>query len=145
MLSQFFQGQFSNTFKSIAQEPGIIQKIKEVFKRTSILLETKQELIKPIFISLCQDNDDLCNWVIKEQLLNQRFEHVNLTNIQFLGELVKAQKQMPSFLSKIETIRAYLFDQIQMIALGFQEVKSKEQQTNLIKLICIYLKSIKGF
>jgi hypothetical protein len=70
---------------------------------------------------------------------------VNLTNIQFLGELVKAQKQMPSFLSKIETIRAYLFDQIQMIALGFQEVKSKEQQTNLIKLICIYLKSIKGF
>jgi hypothetical protein len=24
MLSQFFQGQFSNTFKSIAQEPGII-------------------------------------------------------------------------------------------------------------------------
>jgi hypothetical protein len=70
---------------------------------------------------------------------------VNLTNIQFLGELVKAQKQMPSFLSKIETIRAYLFDQIQMIALGFQEVKSKEQQANLIKLICIYLKSIKGF
>ena len=66
MLSQFFQGKFSETFKSMSSEPEIILKIKDAFKRIQILLETKQELIKPIFISLCQDNDELCNWVISE-------------------------------------------------------------------------------
>jgi hypothetical protein len=53
MLSQFFQGKFSETFKSMSNEPEIILKIKDAFKRIQILLETKQELIKPIFISLC--------------------------------------------------------------------------------------------
>ena len=39
-------------------------KIKDAFKRIEILLETKSQLIKPIFISLCQENDELCDWVI---------------------------------------------------------------------------------
>jgi len=53
MLSQFFQGQFSKTFRAISQEPKIIGRIKEVFQKISALLETKQNLIKPIFVSLC--------------------------------------------------------------------------------------------
>lgn len=53
MLSQFFQGKFSLAFKALSSEKSIVEKIKEAFKRIQILLETKEELIKPIFISLC--------------------------------------------------------------------------------------------
>lgn len=110
MLSQFFKGQFSNTFKSIAQEPEIVQKIKEVLSRIGILLETKQELIKPIFISLCQDNDELCNWVVEEKLLHPNFEKLTPATVEFLGELVMAIKSESGFLTKLELIRNYIFD-----------------------------------
>lgn len=66
MLSQFFQGEFSETFKSISNGPEIIAQFKRLFGMLSELLESKEDLIKPIFLSMCQDNDELCNWVIQE-------------------------------------------------------------------------------
>lgn len=54
----------------------------------NVLMESKKDLIKPIFIQLCQENDELCNWVIKEQLLKEEFVNVKLNNIQFLQELI---------------------------------------------------------
>jgi hypothetical protein len=126
MLSQFFKGQFSNTFKSIAQEPEIVEKIKEVLSRIGILLETKQELVKPIFISLCQENDELCNWVVVEKLLQPSFDQLTLTKVEFLGELVMAIKSESSFFMKLELIRNYIFDQITMIGAGFSEVRCKQ-------------------
>jgi hypothetical protein len=126
MLSQFFKGQFSNTFKSIAQEPEIVEKIKEVLSRIGILLETKQELVKPIFISLCQENDELCNWVVVEKLLQPSFDQLTLTKVEFLGELVMAIKSESSFFMKLELIRNYIFDQITMIGAGFSEMRCKQ-------------------
>ena len=126
MLSQFFKGQFSNTFKSIAQEPEIVEKIKEVLSRIGILLETKQELVKPIFISLCQENDELCNWVVVEKLLQPSFDQLTLTKVEFLGELVMAIKSESSFFMKLELIRNYIFDQITMIGAGSSEVRCKQ-------------------
>ena len=52
---------------------------------------------------------------------------------------------MSSFLQKLQMLREYLFDQIRMISADVQEVKQKDQQVILIKLINIYVKSIKNF
>jgi len=145
MLSQFFQGKFSETFKSMSSEPEIILKIKEAFKRIQILLETKQELIKPIFISLCQDNDELCNWVISEQILNADFDKVSQAQIIFLGELINAQQQPESFIQKVIVIRDYLFGQVQAVQAGLMEVGQPHKQDILIKLSSILVKSMKNF
>ena len=81
-----------------------------MLSRIGILLETKQELIKPIFISLCQENDELCNWVVEEKLLHPSFEKLTLATVEFLGELVMAIKSESGFLTKLELIRNYIFD-----------------------------------
>jgi len=97
-----------------------------VLSRIGILLETKQELVKPIFISLCQENDELCNWVVVEKLLQPSFDQLTLTKVEFLGELVMAIKSESSFFMKLELIRNYIFDQITMIGAGFSEVRCKQ-------------------
>jgi hypothetical protein len=76
MLSQFFQGEFSETFKSISSDPEIIAQFKILFGMLAELLEDKEDLIKPIFLSMCQDNDELCTWVIENQILNDDYHKV---------------------------------------------------------------------
>ena len=76
MLSQFFEGEFSETFKSISSDPETISQFRVLFGMLAELLEVKEDLIKPIFLSMCQDNDELCTWVIENQILNDDLDKV---------------------------------------------------------------------
>lgn len=121
----------------------MVDKIKRVFGQIGALLETKQELIKPIFISLCQENDELCKWVVNEQLLN--FEALTLGKIQFLGEIICAMRTEDQFKDKLEMAREFLFNKIQAVALGLEEVNDESIQVILNKFIGIYSRSTAKF
>lgn len=142
MLSQFFQGEFSETFKSISSEPEIIAQFKILFSMLSELLESKEDLIKPIFLSMCQDNDELCNWVIKEQILNDNFSEVSKLQIVFLGDLIKSQKQPESFIQKMIVLRDYLFENVRKFA---TEAMTARDSAVVNKLFGILVNSMKDF
>ena len=145
MLSHFFKGKFSNAFKQIAREPEVVEKIKDVFSKIASLLETKEDLIKPIFISLCMENASLCKWVFQEQLLYPEFKNLTNAQIKFMGELVMAQNTPESFVEKMEMVRSYLFTQVKDICEENIKICSEDHQTNLNKLSKIYSKGITQF
>lgn len=70
MLSKFFEGDFTEAFEIIAEQPAIIEKFKSAFDRLSCLLDTNADLIKPIFLALCAKNKDLSNWIIENRLIS---------------------------------------------------------------------------
>jgi uncharacterized alpha/beta hydrolase family protein len=64
ILSKFFSGEFTEAFELIAEQPVIIEKFKNVFDKLAGLLDTKADLVKPIFLALCAKNKDLSNWIM---------------------------------------------------------------------------------
>ena len=68
-----------------------------------------------------------------------------MTTVEFLGELVTAIKSESGFLTKLELIKNYIFDQVTMIGAGFLEINVKSSQLILHKLIGIYVRSIRRF
>jgi hypothetical protein len=107
------------------------------------LLETKEDLVKPIFISLCMENSELCRWVFKEQLLNNSdITKLKNSQIRFMGELAMAQNTPDNFLEKINLIREYLFKQIREINEDEVTIETEEAQQNLNKLFKIYSKAV---
>jgi len=56
VLSKFFSNEFTEAFEMISEQQSIIEKIKNAFDKLAVLMNTKAQLIKPIFLALCSKN-----------------------------------------------------------------------------------------
>lgn len=145
MLGHFFKGKFSSAFQQIAQDKETVEKIKQIFHRMSSLLETKEELIKPIFIFMCQESEELCKSVFEEQLLKLGLNQLSLSQVDFIGQLIKAQKTEESYLEKLMMMKCFIFEQIDRVASAQLLVVEKDKQVILNNLIKIFVRSAHFF
>ncbi len=70
VLSKFFSNEFTQAFEIISEQESIIEKIKNAFDKLAILMDTKAQLIKPIFRALCSKNKSLGDWIMDNRLIS---------------------------------------------------------------------------
>ena len=110
VLSKFFSGQFTEAFELISMQPQVIQKIKNAFDKLASLLDTKAQLIKPIFLAICAKNTELGDWIMSNRLLRLNPSLIKKQQITFLGDIISSNKEMQN--EKLEKLRLFISDQL---------------------------------
>ena len=93
VLSKFFSGEFTEAFEIISEKPTIIEKIKNAFDKLSSLLDSKAQLIKPIFLAICQKNKSLGDWIMMNRLISLDDKNIKKEQINFLGDIISANRE----------------------------------------------------
>ena len=78
-----------------------------MFDRMIGLLFKKADVIKPIFLALCSNNEEMGTWIIEHRLLKP---NTSKEGIKFLSDIVSAQPEL--MLSRLETIKTFIFSQL---------------------------------
>lgn len=91
-------------------QPQVIQKIKNAFDKLASLLDTKAQLIKPIFLAICAKNTELGDWIMSNRLLRLNPSLIKKQQITFLGDIISSNKEMQN--EKLEKLRLFISDQL---------------------------------
>ena len=71
----------------------MIEKIKSAFDKLALLLNTKAQLIKPIFLAICSKNTQLGDWIMANRLLKLDPDSIKKEQITFLGDIISSNKE----------------------------------------------------
>eukprot|EP00347_Sterkiella_histriomuscorum_P007708 403347869 len=135
VLSKFFSGEFTQAFELISEQPQIILKIQNAFDKLAVLLDTKAELIKPIFIAICSKNEQLGDWIMINRLLKLQTDAIKKEQIKFLGEIISSNKKTQY--DKLMKLKDFIFDSVKII-LSIEQVA--EEKLDKIKLLKRFMK-----
>lgn len=91
LLSNFFQGSFTESFKMISHNEHSIEQFKVMFDSMISLLDSKAEVIKPIFLALCSSNEQLGSWIIEHRLC---LPNASKEKIKFLGDIISSSTEL---------------------------------------------------
>lgn len=70
---------------------------------------------------------------------------ITLAQVKILGDLISAQQNEQSYIKILNMLRKYVFELIETIAAGIDEVRTVDEQTMLNKLLKTYVKSVYAF
>jgi len=133
VLSKFFSNEFTEAFEMISEQQSIIEKIKSAFDKLAVLMNTKAQLIKPIFLALCSKNQSLGDWIMDNRLISMDPDFIKREQISFLGDIIASSRDL--MLDKVLKLKNFLISVI-------NRARSEELKltTDQMKLLSRYLK-----
>jgi hypothetical protein len=115
VMSMICSGEFSNVLKVIANQAETIQKIKDQFQLLSSMVDDKQSMIEPTFISIATHNEEMGDWIIQKFITTPGYEkHASLCGKIIICDKTKVVHRLQLLREKI----LELFDQIKNAASG---------------------------
>ena len=78
----------------ISEQQSIIEKIKNAFDKLAVLMNTKAQLIKPIFLALCSKNQSLGDWIMENRLISMDPDFIKHEQISFLGDIITSSRDL---------------------------------------------------
>jgi hypothetical protein len=116
VLSKFFSNEFTEAFEMISEQQAIIEKIKSAFDKLAVLMNTKAQLIKPIFLALCSKNQSLGDWIMDNRLISMDPDFIKHEQIAFLGDIIASSRDL--MLDKIFKLKTFIISVINKAAIG---------------------------
>ena len=132
VLSKFFSNEFTEAFEIISEQESIIEKIKGAFDKLAVLMNTKAQLIKPIFLALCSKNQSLGDWIMENRLISMNPD-IKHEQISFLGDIISSNRAL--MLEKLFKLKDFILSVIKQAVKG-ELTLSNDQK----KLLSRYVK-----
>ena len=73
-------------------------------------MNTKAQLIKPIFLALCSKNQSLGDWIMDNRLISMDPTFIKHEQISFLGDIISSSRDL--MLDKIIKLKTFIISVI---------------------------------
>jgi len=135
VLSQLCSGDFTKTLNVLATNQLILNKIKDSFKMLASLIDSKEQLIEPILISIASLNKEMGEWIFDQFLNPDR----NKKQIQLLFNIIFSS--IPELPRRVHKFKDFIFKELTK----FKDINETlgDKMTYLLNFITTYIRVVR--